>query len=82
MSTIIIIIALLFAALVMATTIYDCNHTYQYYKYQSLAESEFGVSKEEFDGYIEFAKSLYGNKDIYRNAYFIAGEEWYDEHYK
>lgn len=81
-SAIIVIASLLFVTMIFVTTIKDLVNSYNYSKYAEKAHREFGVSTKEFDKYVEFAKRLCGVKHLYRNAYLIAEEEWYDENYK
>ena len=54
----------------------------EYIKYSNLALRNYSVSQEDFDFYINCAKTIFGKKASPKDAYYIIEEEWYDEHYK
>ena len=82
MTTIITIAVLIFAVCLLIQTIFDIKKHDEYVKYQEMAYNNFGIDKDVFERYMCFAKELYGKNATPRDAYYIAYEEWYDEHYK
>ena len=54
----------------------------EYCKWRDSAIKDFDITKQVFRAYMKAAKQRWGNDAKPSDAYYMAEEEWYDEHYK
>ena len=78
MTTLLIIIAVVFIALCVVAPMIDEHKEREFNKWAQKAYCEFDVGLPLFKEYCKFARELRGDKDVAHNAYLIAAEEWYD----
>lgn len=78
MTTLLIIIAVVFIVLCVIVPMIDERKEREFNKWAQKAYCEFDIERPLFEKYCKFAKEVCGNKNVAHNAYLIAAEEWYD----